>query len=169
MTDSILTRDLYVPALDVWIDPGQPPPRAIITHGHADHARPGHGAVLATPETIAIMMVRYGEDCAGRFQALKFGQRLRIDEALVSLHPAGHILGSAQVRMEIGGQRGLVISDHCGWGELTQSISESGAAGRCRGLCGVMPPISSLPGLSGQSMFVARWIAGASPVMATSQ
>lgn len=93
--------------MDAWIDPGQPRPSAIITHGHADYAWSGYGAVLATPETIAIMKVRHGEDCAGRFQALKFGQRLRI---------------------EIGGQRALVISGHCDWGELTQTISESGAA-----------------------------------------
>jgi len=108
----ILTRDLYVPAIDAWIDPGTPKKRAIITHGHADHARSGHGAVLATPETIAIMKTRYGEDCAGRFEALRFGEALRIGEALVSLHPAGHILGSAQVRIEGEGQRALVTGDY---------------------------------------------------------
>ncbi|MBE7733073.1 ligase-associated DNA damage response exonuclease [Devosia faecipullorum] len=112
MTEPILTRDLYVPSIDAWIDPGEPRKRAIITHGHADHARSGHGAVLATPETIAIMKVRYGEDCAGRFEALDFGESLRIDETLVSLHPAGHILGSAQVRIEVGGQRALVTGDY---------------------------------------------------------
>ncbi|MHA6296921.1 ligase-associated DNA damage response exonuclease [Devosia sp. CAU 1758] len=112
MVQPILNRDLYCPAIDAWIDPSMPKPRAIITHGHADHARSGHGAVLATPETIAIMKVRYGEDCAGRFEALKFGERLRIDSAVVSLHPAGHILGSAQVRIEAEGQRALVTGDY---------------------------------------------------------
>src|SRR5690554_5059613 len=109
---AVLNRDLYIPAIDAWIDPGEPKPRAIITHGHADHARSGHGAVLATPETIAIMKVRYGEDCAGSFEALTFGERLAIDGAVVSLHPAGHILGSAQVLVEAAGQRALVTGDY---------------------------------------------------------
>ncbi|MCP8884751.1 ligase-associated DNA damage response exonuclease [Devosia sp. XJ19-1] len=112
MVQPILNRDLYCPAIDAWIDPSTPKPRAIITHGHADHARSGHGAVLATPETIAIMKVRYGEDCAGRFEALRFGERLSMDQAVVSLHPAGHILGSAQVRIEAAGQRALVTGDY---------------------------------------------------------
>jgi putative mRNA 3-end processing factor len=112
MPQPILTRDLYVPAIDAWIDPSEPRARAIITHGHADHARSGHGAVLATPETIAIMKVRYGEDCAGRFETLKFGERLTINNAVVSLYPAGHILGSAQVLIESEGQRALVTGDY---------------------------------------------------------
>lgn len=112
MADPILHRDLYVPTIDAWIDPPVPKPRAIITHGHADHARSGHGAVLATPETIAIMKVRYGEDCAGTFEALPLGETLTINEALVSLHPAGHILGSAQVLIEAAGQRAVVTGDY---------------------------------------------------------
>jgi len=108
----IIDRNLYVPAIDAWIDPGEPRPRAIITHGHADHARAGHGAVLATPETIEIMKVRYGEDCAGRFQPLALGERLAMDGATVSFHPAGHILGSAQVLVEVAGQRALVTGDY---------------------------------------------------------
>ena len=112
MAMPILDRNLYVPAIDAWIDPDIPRPRAIITHGHADHARSGHGAVLATPDTIAIMQVRYGQDCAGRFEALDFGAVLDIDGAKVSLHPAGHILGSAQVLIEAEGQRALVTGDY---------------------------------------------------------
>ncbi|MFC3703828.1 ligase-associated DNA damage response exonuclease [Devosia honganensis] len=108
----IIDRDLYVPAIDAWIDPGAARPRAIITHGHADHARSGHGAVLATPETIAIMKARYGADCAARFEPLRFGERLTIDGTVVSLHPAGHILGSAQVLIEAEGQRALVTGDY---------------------------------------------------------
>ncbi|NMA98733.1 MAG: ligase-associated DNA damage response exonuclease [Phyllobacteriaceae bacterium] len=109
---AVLNRDLYIPSVDAWIDPNVPRPRAIITHGHADHARSGHGAVLATPETIAIMKVRYGEDCAGTFQALEFGEVLRINSADVSLQPAGHILGSAQVLVETEGQRAVVTGDY---------------------------------------------------------
>ncbi|WP_233280579.1 ligase-associated DNA damage response exonuclease [Devosia rhizoryzae] len=112
MNKPILNRDLYVPSIDAWIDPNTPKPRAIITHGHADHARSGHGAVLATPETVAIMKVRYGEDCAGTFQALALGERLVMDNAVVSLHPAGHILGSAQVLIEAEGQRAVVTGDY---------------------------------------------------------
>ena len=79
------------------IDPLRPVERAIITHGHSDHARPGHGAVLATAETIAVMKARLGENCAGSFQALPFGERLSLGSTQVRLAPAGHILGSAQV------------------------------------------------------------------------
>ena len=58
------------------IDPLRAVERAIITHGHSDHARPGHGAVLATAETIAVMKARLGENCAGSFQALRYGETL---------------------------------------------------------------------------------------------
>ncbi|MFD1254380.1 Ribonuclease [Devosia equisanguinis] len=109
---AIIERNLYVPSIDAWVDPAEPRQRAIITHGHADHARSGHGAVLATPETIAIMKVRYGEDCAGRFEALRFGENLDIDGTKVSLHPAGHILGSAQVRLERCGERVVITGDY---------------------------------------------------------
>jgi putative mRNA 3-end processing factor len=107
-----LDRDLRVKPIDAWIDPPQPRARAIITHGHADHARSGHGAVLATPDTIAIMKTRYGEDCAGSFQPLEFGVPLDIDDVRVTLYPAGHILGSAQVLMEHAGQRIVVTGDY---------------------------------------------------------
>jgi putative mRNA 3-end processing factor len=108
----IIDRNLYVPALDAWIDPSEPKARAIITHGHADHARSGHGSVLATPDTVEIMKVRYGEDCAGRFQGLDFHEPLKIDGATVTFFPAGHILGSAQVLIEAEGQRAVVTGDY---------------------------------------------------------
>jgi putative mRNA 3-end processing factor len=107
-----LDRDLRIRPIDVFIDPPQPQRRAIITHGHGDHARSGHGAVLATPDTIAIMKVRYGEDCAGEFQALDYGTPLDVDGVTVTLFPAGHILGSAQVLMEHQGQRIVVTGDY---------------------------------------------------------
>ena len=112
MAQPFLERNLRIAPIDVFIDPPQPRARAIITHGHADHARSGHGAVLATPDTIAIMKTRYGEDCAGQFQPLPFGEKLDIDGVTVSLHPAGHILGSAQVLMEHRGQRIVVTGDY---------------------------------------------------------
>jgi putative mRNA 3-end processing factor len=112
MVQPFLTRDLRVAPIDVYIDPPRPQGRAIITHGHADHARSGHGAVLATPDTIAIMKARYGEDAAGRWDELPFGEKRQIDGVTVSLHPAGHILGSAQVLLEYQGQRIVVTGDY---------------------------------------------------------
>lgn len=108
----LLDRNLHIRAIDTFIDPSVPRERAIITHGHADHARSGHGAVLATPDTIAIMQTRYGVDCAGRFQALDFGVPLLIDDVSITLYPAGHILGSAQVLVEHKGQRVVVTGDY---------------------------------------------------------
>lgn len=82
-----LDRDLRVKPINAFIDPPRPQARAIITHGHSDHARAGHGAVLATPDTIAIMQARYGADCAGSFQPLEFGVPLAIDGVTVTLYP----------------------------------------------------------------------------------
>ena len=89
-----------------------PVERAIITHGHADHARSGHKKVLATPQTIQIMKHRYGENCAESFQALEFGEPLQIDNVTITLYPAGHILGSAQVLMEYKGERAVATGDY---------------------------------------------------------
>ena len=86
--------------------------RAIITHGHADHARAGHGHVLATPETIGIIKRRYGENAASTYQALPCGETVQIGPVAVSLHPAGHILGSAQVLLETSSQRIVVSGDY---------------------------------------------------------
>jgi putative mRNA 3-end processing factor len=94
------------------IDPSRPVDRAVITHGHSDHARAGHGHVLATPETIAIMQMRLGPECAGAFQPLGYGRPLTIGDVTVRLEPAGHILGSAQVVMEHKGQRAVVSGDY---------------------------------------------------------
>jgi putative mRNA 3-end processing factor len=94
------------------IDPVRPVDRAVITHGHSDHARAGHGAVLATVETLGIMQARYGGDFAGSIQPLAYGESLRIGGAQVSLHPAGHVLGSAQARVEKDGLRMVVSGDY---------------------------------------------------------
>src|SRR5437868_4777383 len=112
MAEPFLTRDLRIAPIDIYIDPPQPQVRAIVTHGHADHARSGHGAVLATPDTIAIMKARYGEDAAGRWDELPFGETRQMDGVTISLHPAGHILGSAQVLLEHKGQRIVVTGDY---------------------------------------------------------
>ncbi|HEY7245890.1 MAG TPA: ligase-associated DNA damage response exonuclease [Xanthobacteraceae bacterium] len=94
------------------IDPTHPVDRALITHAHADHARAGHGAVLATQETLDLMRLRYGEGFAGRTQAIRYGESIRIGGARVSFHPAGHVLGSAQVAIAANGVRILASGDY---------------------------------------------------------
>ena len=100
---------IYVRPADAWIDPSQPKPRALVTHGHADHARGGHGAVWATPETLAIMDCRYGPQ-AGR--PVQYGEGVRLGEVEVSFVPAGHVLGSAQIVMDFAGERVVVSGDY---------------------------------------------------------
>ena len=102
---------LYCAPADIFIDPSRGVPNAIITHGHADHARPGHGKVLATPETLAIMGVRYPTDTPV-MQALTYGERLTIGGVKTWLAPAGHVLGSAQVALEYGGERIVISGDY---------------------------------------------------------
>jgi putative mRNA 3-end processing factor len=103
---------LYCPPADFYIDPVRPVDRALITHGHADHARAGHGVALATPQTLAIMAVRYGEDFAGAREAMEYGQVVRRGGVDVSLHPAGHVLGSAQARLSWRGMTIVVSGDY---------------------------------------------------------
>lgn len=103
---------LYCEAGPFYVDPVRPVDRAIITHGHSDHARPGHGAVMATAETVEIMKVRLGGEAAGRFEAVALHQPVRIGDAMVRLVPAGHILGSAQIVIEAHGKRAVVSGDY---------------------------------------------------------
>ena len=93
-------QGLYSPAGDFFIDPTRPVARALITHGHSDHARSGHGAVLATAQTLDIMAIRYGEAFAGSTQAAAYGARIEVNGVGVTFHPAGHILGSAQIALD---------------------------------------------------------------------
>ena len=104
---------LYCAPGDFHVDPVRAVDRAIITHGHSDHARPGHDKVLATSETLAVMRLRMGLGSAGREQqALAMGEPLVIGDVTVTLHPAGHILGSAQVLIEHRGARAVVSGDY---------------------------------------------------------
>lgn len=105
-------QGLYCPPGDFYVDPVRPVDKAVITHGHADHARAGHGAVLATPETLAIMAVRYGEDFTGQRQALGYGEGVTINGVDVCLVPAGHVLGSAQAVITHKGTRIVVSGDY---------------------------------------------------------
>src|SRR5262249_8746290 len=94
---SPLPAGLSSKAGDFHIDPVRPVARAVITHGHSDHARAGHGAVLATQETLDIMRLRYGEHFAGSTQAVRYGEEISLGDVKVKFHPAGHVLGSAQI------------------------------------------------------------------------
>jgi len=105
-------QGLYCPPGDFHIDPVAPVPRAIITHGHSDHARSGHGAVLTTPETLAIMAARYGGDFAGAAEAAAYGRKILRGGVEVSLVPAGHVLGSAQVVLRWKGMTVVISGDY---------------------------------------------------------
>jgi len=103
---------LYCPPGDFYIDPVRPVDRAVITHGHGDHARAGHGHVAATPQTLAIMAARYGADFAGDVQPVAYGETVTRDGVAVSLAPAGHVLGSAQVVVRWKGLTIVVSGDY---------------------------------------------------------
>src|SRR5256885_4072138 len=91
---------LCSPIGDFHIDPTRPVQKALITHGHSDHARAGHGAVLATQETLDLMRLRYGENFAGATQAVRYGETVALAGFDVTFHPAGHVLGSSQIAVE---------------------------------------------------------------------
>ncbi|MBV8754144.1 MAG: ligase-associated DNA damage response exonuclease [Hyphomicrobiales bacterium] len=113
--DELLTSTpagLYCGAGDFHIDPPAPVARALITHAHADHARPGHGAVLATAETLDLMRLRFGDDFAQTTQTARYGETVRIDGIAVTFHPAGHVLGSAQIAIETSGARIVASGDY---------------------------------------------------------
>lgn len=100
---------IYVRPANAWIDPSIPSPRALVTHGHADHARGGHDTVWATPETLAIMETRYGPQTG---VPVAYGETLTLGEVEVGFVPAGHVLGSAQIVMDYRGERIVVSGDY---------------------------------------------------------
>lgn len=109
----VTPKGLFCEPAGVYIDPSRAVDRAIISHGHSDHARPGHRAVLATAETLAIMRARMGADRAGESQqAMALGAPLDINGVSIRLVPAGHVLGSAQVVLEWRGSRIVVSGDY---------------------------------------------------------
>ena len=101
---------IYLPSADAWIDPSRPAERALVTHGHADHARGGHSAVWATPDTLAIMGVRYGDQNGAC--PVAYGETQRIGDIDATFLPAGHVLGSAQILLEKDGERVIVSGDY---------------------------------------------------------
>lgn len=100
---------LYCPAADVYIDPWRSVARAIITHGHADHARPGMGQYLTHHDTVPVLRYRISRDISVR--GIAYGEHIQRNGVTISLHPAGHITGSAQVRIEHRGEVWVVTGD----------------------------------------------------------
>ncbi len=105
----VTDHGLYCDAGDFHIDPWRPVPRALITHGHADHARDGHGAYLATDGAAPVMRHRLGDIA---LDTIRYGETREIGGARVSFHPAGHVPGSAQIRVEAGGAVWVVSGDY---------------------------------------------------------
>jgi putative mRNA 3-end processing factor len=101
---------LYCPAGDFHIDPWQPVARAVVTHAHSDHARPGAARYLAASDGVPLLHRRLGADA--RIRGVAYGERVQLNGVHVSLHPAGHVLGSAQVRVEHGGRVWVVSGDY---------------------------------------------------------
>ncbi len=101
---------LYCPPGDFYIDPWQPVERAVITHAHSDHARPGNGHYLAQRDSAGILRRRLGAEIA--LQTLAYGEAIEHHGVRLSLHPAGHVLGSAQVRLEHGGRVWVASGDY---------------------------------------------------------
>jgi len=103
---------VFCPPGSFHIDPTRPVARALITHAHSDHARAGHGAVLATQETLDLMRLRYGEGFAGATQAIRYGESVNLGGAEITFHPAGHVLGSAQIAVAANGLRVVASGDY---------------------------------------------------------
>lgn len=103
---------IYLPEADIWVDPARPVARALITHGHSDHARGGHGLSIATPATLDIMALRYGVMPEGA-TPVAYGESFDCGRGITALfHPAGHVLGSAQTCLERAGERVVVTGDY---------------------------------------------------------
>jgi putative mRNA 3-end processing factor len=101
---------LYCPPGDFYLDPWRPVPRAVLTHAHSDHARPGSQHYLAQQDALPILRTRLGAEAS--IQGLAYGEAISINGVRVSLHPAGHVLGSAQVRLEHQGQVWVLSGDY---------------------------------------------------------
>ena len=105
-------QGVYIAPIDFYIDPVRPVRRALITHGHADHARAGHGEVVATPQTLDIMALRYGKDFTQKQHPLAYGQSYIEKGVRLSIASAGHVLGSAQIIIEYDGIRLIAAGDY---------------------------------------------------------
>lgn len=112
MASPVLTftdHGIFCPAGNFHIDPWRPVPRALITHGHSDHARPGMGSYLASEQALPVIRRRLGPITA---EAIPYGQSRQIGGATVSFHPAGHVPGSAQIKVTVAGETWVVSGDY---------------------------------------------------------
>ncbi len=105
-------KGLYCPVSDFYIDPVQPVDRALITHGHADHARSGHHSVWATEQTLDIMAIRYGEEFCSERHVANLRETFVLNGVTIGFWPAGHVLGSAQILVEHQGLRIVASGDY---------------------------------------------------------
>ena len=140
-------QGLYCPPGDFYIDPMRPVPRAVITHAHADHARRGHGAYLATAVSAGVLRARLGNIT---LQGVAYGEAVHINGVRVSLHPAGHVLGSAQVRMEHAGCVWVASGDYFVSGHADDSNATCDAFEPVRCDCFITESTFALP--------VYRWL-----------
>jgi putative mRNA 3-end processing factor len=101
---------LYCESGDFYIDPRGRVSRALVTHAHSDHARPGHACYMVSQSCLPLLKLRLGSDITA--EGIPFGEKRKIGDAVVSFHPAGHILGSSQIRVEVGGRTWVVSGDY---------------------------------------------------------
>lgn len=104
------TKGIYCPQADVYIDPWQPVNKALITHAHSDHARMGSNSYLCHLDSVPLLQLRLGADI--RVQGLVYKEKITINGVEISFHPAGHIIGSAQVRLAYKGEIWVVSGDY---------------------------------------------------------
>lgn len=103
-------KGMYCPQADVYIDPWKPVSKALITHAHSDHARSGHKQYLSTIDSIPVLKHRLGSFI--KIQGLAYGESITINQVKISFHPAGHIIGSAQIRLEYKGEIWVASGDY---------------------------------------------------------
>ena len=108
----VTKNGLFVVPGNFFIDPNIASDMAVVTHAHADHARSGHKKVIATPETLKIMKVRFGKAFSQSPYGLEYGRKLTVNDVTIWLAPAGHVLGSSQIVIEHGGTRVVVSGDY---------------------------------------------------------
>ena len=102
---------IHIAPADIWVDPSRAVPRALVTHGHADHARGGHGTTIATPATLAIMELRYNTREGA--VAAEYGESVALGGGVsATFLPAGHVLGSSQILLEHAGERVIITGDY---------------------------------------------------------
>lgn len=157
MSQPVLTftdRGIYCPAGDFHIDPWRAVDRALITHGHADHARPGHAAYLATTGALPVIRHRLGEISA---EGVAYGETRQIGSARVSFHPAGHLPGSAQIRVEVEGEVWVVSGDYK---VVKDGLSEPFEPVRCHAFiseCTFGLPVFTWPGQAEVAAEINAW------------